>query len=1175
MFSQNSEVDMQWVIDKKTMYPKIGIIPSGHSAKTGLLLSGNKIDDNKPQWKGFDKKSSVTAFQSVELTSQKTERNNSINSKSNPFELAMNGPYLSIPVRDMPYDDIIREKQSGNEINPPRHGDLFDKFGKRHGTTEPKSPDSLAPKSQQNPSGFLTPATIRNFAGQSNASGVYPPDIEGAVGVDYYVQMVNSTFAIYNKNDGTIAQAPRNTNTLWASHGGRCQSDNSGDAIALYDEAAQRWVLTQFAVAGTPRSVCFAISQTPDPTGAYYTYDLVTARYPDYYKLGVWPTSGQNAYYMGTNSGQQGQYDIYALDRENMLLGLPARSSQFFQSYPNLIMPADVDGDTPPPANAPGLMYSFRDAGASYFGNPANDSIDVYEFDIDWDVPSNTTFTLEQVITNAFGGLVDFNWTVCGFFQTNCLPQQGTAVLIDSGSWWPQQRLQYRNFGGFETLVGTWTVNAVVSPAKHAAPRWFELRRDIGVPTWTLRQQGTFAPDADNRFSPSISMDASENIALAYSTTSASSFPSIKYTVHDESVDATGFMETEAVLIAGGGSQTGSVGRWGDYSSMEVDPVDDCTFWFTSEYYASTSSVNWVTRIASFKIPSCVNYSIQAVSDSISVCKANNTGNFDLTLSSSYLATTNMTVAGCPAGATCNYSTDPVIFPATTTSLNLSNLSAATGGTHVLTATATDSVDPLATTDRLLTLNLQSAAPSTPSLSSPANDTFVTSLIPSLAWSSVSDQQDFLVEIDDNNDFSSIDFTTTTSGLSTTATSLAPETCYYWRVAPSNLCGSGLTSSVSQFYTGASQITATSMSTDVPQVISTSAVTVTSTLTISGVGILSDVNLIDLDIKHTYVSDLTIKLTSPQGTEVTIMNVGCTTNDDISLSLDDEAAAGAWPCTPVPVGQGGTYQPSNPMSSFDGEDANGVWTLTVTDAFDLDGGSIDAWGLNFEIFTDTGNHCSVSNNPAVANNDAASLNEDSGANTLNVLLNDNDPENDPFVITAKTDGSNGIVAITNGGTDLSYTPTGDYCGSDSFTYTITGNSTATVSIDVNCVNDQPSFSSDENIYISLSDLGSLPAEKLACNFVFGPANESSQAVNDFDVQIVSDTSGIISAIDVLDDGMLSYSFTGNTGVATVSVALQDDGGLDFGGVDTSTIHQFNVYVQDYIFKEGFEFETCQ
>ncbi len=957
LFANNTEVEMSWTIDGEKLYPKIGILPSGHSYKSGLLLKGVKVNDQALHWKGFDNPSAVSAFASTTLTPVRTNIVHDSNIKTNPFELEMNGPYLSIPVRDMPLAVRSTTPFAEKEVNTLRHEQLYDKNGARFGTKSPKQDDQLAQMSTRNPGGLRTPTTSLDFPGMPNISGFYPPDIEGAVGENYYVQMVNSTYAIFNKSDGSIAQAARNTNTLWSSHGGRCQSDNDGDAIALYDEQAQRWVLTQFAVTAAPESVCFAISQTSDPTGAYYTYDLAAQRFPDYYKLGVWPVSGNNAYFMGTNSGLQGQYDVYALDRENMLLGLPARPAQFFQSYPNLLMPADSDGDTPPPANAPGLLYSIRDAGEAYFGNPANDSIDVYEFDVDWANSSNSTFTLSQVITNA-DGLSNFNWTVCGFFVSDCLPQGGTSVNIDSGSWWPQQRLQYRNFGGFETLVGTWTVD-VLAVGDHAAPRWFELRRNIGAGSWNLRQEGTFAPDSDHRFNPSISMDASENIGLGYSVTSSSSFPSIRFTVHDASVDPLGTMEPEEVMVAGGGSQTGTANRWGDYASMDVDPVDDCTFWFTSEYYTSTSAAGWTTRIGAFKIPTCKNYLITAVDDTIEVCKADDTTSFSLSLSNSFDATTNMSQVGCPAGASCAFSPNPVVNPLSTTDLNITGLAGATGGAHLITATATDSVDNLATNDIDLNLFLFNGNPGTPVLSSPLDGAFAPSLGPDLTWSAVTDGQDYFVEVDNDPAFGSVDFSTTVNGGLTTAAAsgLSENTCYYWRVTPSNLCGNGTTSNVFEFYTGASQSTTDFTSTDVPISIGTVPVTITSTLTIAGVGAINDVNVVDIDMTHSYAGDLTLTLESPTGTVVTIMNVGCGTDNNIDLSLDDEAA-GTWGCAGGgPVGGGGTFQPSSALSAFDGENANGVWTLTVIDGFNGDGGSLNGWGLNFENFADNGNQC--------------------------------------------------------------------------------------------------------------------------------------------------------------------------------------------------------------------------
>ncbi len=420
------------------------------------------------------------------------------------------------------------------------------------------------------------------------------------MGPNHYIQVVNVRFQIFDKS-GNVIQPATATNSLWSGFGGPCESDNDGDAIFMYDEQADRWVLAQFAVS-SGQAVCFAVSTTPDPTGSFYLYQLDTQRFPDYFKLGVWPDSSNNAYFMGTNSGNQNQYDVYAIDRQNLLAGTAPRPAQYFQDFYNLMMPADLDGDNPPPAGSPGIFYTFRDGGESYFNSPPSDSLDIYEFHVDWNTPANSTYTMVQSFTPPT--FADFNWTVCGFFQSDCLPQPGTNQKLDSASWWPMQRLQYRNQLSYETLVGAWVVDPD-GAGNHSAPRWFELRRSGG--SWALQYQGTWDPDAVDRWMPSVALDGSGNMALGYSVVDDGSGsgsavkPGLRYATRD--LDAANF-NAEATLIDGTGVETG-INRWGDYASMEVDPSDDCTFWFTSEYIASDGSYNWSTRIATFKVPSC------------------------------------------------------------------------------------------------------------------------------------------------------------------------------------------------------------------------------------------------------------------------------------------------------------------------------------------------------------------------------------------------------------------------------------------------------------------------------------------------------------------------------------------------------------------------------------------
>ena len=656
VFAKHPRLSFEVAIGGVVQAPRIGVLPAGHSLKTRLIAAGvSDKGEDRAHWKHYETQNGATSLQSGVLApagsvdllpSSETVRRR-------PFTMPMRGPLVSKPVSDLPKAIQQPPVQDTKEVNRPRHESLFDKDGNRFGTVAPKERDRLADRPT---SASRTPALSFEFAGVGNVTGVLPPDTEGTVGLNHYVHVVNSAFAIYDKS-GTQLTGPANTNTLWSGFGGPCQNNNSGDAIFAYDEQADRYVLTQFAVAGGNQSVCFAISQTPDPTGAYFLYEVVTPRFPDYYKLGVWPDPSNNAYFFATNSGAQGQYDVFAVDRANMLIGATARPMQFFQNFVNLMMPADLDGPTGPPLGSPGIFYTFRDGGEPYFFNPPADSIDVWEFDVDWNSPGNTTFTQVNNLAPT-----PFNWTVCGFFVSNCLPQPGTAQGIDSASWWPMQRLVYRNFGTHQTLVGSWTVD-VLAAGNRAAPRWFELRNTGSG--WSIFQEGTYSPDSVNRWMSSVAMDGSGNIAIGYSRGDASNFPSIYYATRN-ATDPAGTMGSEELLFAGTGSQTNSAARWGDYSSMELDPSDDCTFWYTSEYLATTSSANWLTRVGTFTIPGCggppvpdfsiscapSSYTIQQGSSDTSTCTVTSVNGFNDPVSLSCAGAGGIGCAFAPATVT-------------------------------------------------------------------------------------------------------------------------------------------------------------------------------------------------------------------------------------------------------------------------------------------------------------------------------------------------------------------------------------------------------------------------------------------------------------------------------------------------------------------------------------------
>ena len=500
-----------------------------------------------------------------------------------PFVGAIAFPAVSPEVRGLPIAPLVETGDRTGEVNPRVGGDdsLAD-------VEERVGPDPLIPEPVRTESA-RTPAPALSFDGIPY-TGVVPPDPVGDVGPNHYVQMVNSGlgahFAVYDKA-GSLLIGPTSLSSLWAGEGNHCEFLGAGDPIVLYDLLADRWLMSQFT--GSDR-MCIAISQTPDPGAAYFLYDFAVPVFPDYFKFGVWP----DAYYMSANEGTAA-VGVFAFDRANMLAGVDA-NFQRFQAQANFMLPSDLDGPNPPPAGSPNLFYTMMDDVIwPIIGIPGPDRLEVYEFHVDFTNPPNSTFTLADTLLTA-----PFIYTVCGYFNFNCITQPGTGQRVDAVSEWPMWRLQYRNFGTHETLVGNFSVD--VDGTDHAAIRWFELRRSGG--SWSILQEGTHSPDSDNRFMGSAAMDGDGNIALGYSVSSGSTFPSLRYATRVPG-DPPGTLQPEASLVAGGGSQTGS-NRWGDYSAMSVDPADDCTFWYTGEYQQATAPVNWRTALAgAFVLPSC------------------------------------------------------------------------------------------------------------------------------------------------------------------------------------------------------------------------------------------------------------------------------------------------------------------------------------------------------------------------------------------------------------------------------------------------------------------------------------------------------------------------------------------------------------------------------------------
>lgn len=484
---------------------------------------------------------------------------------------------VSPAVRDLP-------NSSGILVSPPHEAEPLRTIPLGPGYKAPDVPDPVLQHTVATAPSMLAPTTNMNFDGIGQgvfgfSVGVAPPDTNGAVGLTQYVQWVNLSFAVFDKSTGALIKGPVAGNSLWTGFGGGCETNNSGDPIVTYDKLANRWVFTQFQVATTPFLQCVAVSTTSDATGTFNLYSFQYSYLDDYPKLGVWP----DAYYITFNMFNGNSFvgaDACAYERNAMLNGQAAIQICFQQGGSvSSLLPADVDGTTPPPAGSPNYMMNF-----------GSNALNLYKFQVNFSTSSGS-FTGPTVISVA-------SFTpLCGG-GAGCVPQAGTTNKLDSLADRLMYRLAYRNFGTFESLVA----NHSVAVGSSSGIRWYEIRNPNG--TIAIAQQSTFAPDASFRWMGSIAMDRSEDIALGYSKSSSTTNPSIAYTGRAVT-DPTNTMQAETTVINGTGSQTGTLTRWGDYSAMQVDPADDCTFWYTSEYLKTSGTFNWNTRIASFKFANC------------------------------------------------------------------------------------------------------------------------------------------------------------------------------------------------------------------------------------------------------------------------------------------------------------------------------------------------------------------------------------------------------------------------------------------------------------------------------------------------------------------------------------------------------------------------------------------
>jgi hypothetical protein len=495
------------------------------------------------------------------------------------------------------------------EFSLPSRHEIENEGNPNHPWSSKVQPDPVLQTEENSPSS-QSPSFGVEFDGLGYGDSFFcncmPPDNDGAAGTTQYVQYINLFYAVYNKS-GTTLLGPLAGNSFWSGFGGSCQTDDSGDTIIRFDAAAQRWVVSQFALNGSGSDYeCVAVSETSDATGAYYRYAFPFSDFPDYPKMGVWP----DAYYFTFNN-----YNIAgttfvganacAANRTNMLAGSAATMVCFQQNSSQFgELPSDLDGSTPPATGTPNFFMELDPGGSA--------NLAMFKFHVNFSIPADSTFTGPTLIpVAAFTPL-------CSSVSRNACVKQPTSGsdLLEGLSDRLMYRLVYRNFGDHTTLL----VNHTIVAGSSSGVRWYEIHDPETSPT--VFQSGTFAPDSQYRWMGAMAMDKSQDIAVGFSRSSstAGDYPSIVYAGRVPT-DPAGTLESEVVLKAGAGSQTSGYNRWGDYSSVTVDPTDDCTFWFTEEYEKTTGGFNWSTAIGSFKFPTCGAAGIFVTTGSMSVAR--------------------------------------------------------------------------------------------------------------------------------------------------------------------------------------------------------------------------------------------------------------------------------------------------------------------------------------------------------------------------------------------------------------------------------------------------------------------------------------------------------------------------------------------------------------------------
>ncbi|MDC0909988.1 GEVED domain-containing protein [Flavobacteriaceae bacterium] len=415
--------------------------------------------------------------------------------------------------------------------------------------------ENVVTKSSRDP--ILTFETTSNTA--------TPSDPTGEIGRDYYFASWNSSFRFFNL-DGTAASPPSSLSTLFGS-------DESGDPIVMYDSEADRYIITSMGSSG----LNFAISQTNDPIlDGWHVYNAISfgtdGQFPDYPKFSIW----SDGYYCTTNTSGN---DLYVLERDKIIDGDPTASIQGFNA-PQMITSGfssaqvlDITNDDHPAAGNATLIYLQDDA----WNQVSTDHLKIWTINIDWENPNNSSIsTPYQLPTSSFTSVFD------GGSFANLTQSSGPD--IDAMQACIMNQAQFRKFPTHNSAVFNFVVDVLSGSDEQAAVRWYELRQDSDGEPWVIYQEGTYtAPAGRHAFGASMAMDVQGNIGMGYSSMNSTNPITLRYTGRYAN-DPSGQMTIEENLI-GQSNATNPNTRYADYSQISVDPANDKTFWFVSEYF--------------------------------------------------------------------------------------------------------------------------------------------------------------------------------------------------------------------------------------------------------------------------------------------------------------------------------------------------------------------------------------------------------------------------------------------------------------------------------------------------------------------------------------------------------------------------------------------------------------